>query len=95
MCFKKKKKELKEKHTLLFYIERKRWIITTTKNRKKNSSHKSSRLEVTHFEEGSLRIDEYYEHPLRKHKKEVKFKEAKVDLPPFYCKEDVEVYLDW
>ena len=48
------------------------------------------------FEEKSLRINEYYQPPPRRVRKERKesSKEVRVDLPHFYGKENVETYLD-
>jgi len=46
--------------------------------------------------EDSMRINEYYQPtPLKRHGREQKLREAKIELPHFYDKEDVEAYLDW
>jgi len=44
--------------------------------------------------EGSLRVNEYYQPPPRRTKREIQ-KETRVDLPHFYGKENVEAYLYW
>jgi len=44
--------------------------------------------------EGSMRINDYYQPPARRTRREHP-KETRVDLPHFYGKENFETYLDW
>jgi len=60
---------------------------------KKYSHASSSRLSDSHAER-SLRVNEYYQPPPRKTRRESP-KETRVDLPHFYGKENVETYLYW
>jgi len=63
----------------------------------KRSSHASSSRGNESYGERSLKINEYYQPPPRRVRKERKEspKEVRVDLPHFHGKENVEVYLDW
>ena len=66
------------------------------KLKKIHASHvSSSRSSDSHVEEESLRINEYYQPPPRRTRRESQPKETRVDLPYFYGKENVETYLDW
>ena len=63
----------------------------------KKSLHTSSSRGNETYGEQSLRINEYYQPPPRRVRKEKKEspREVKVDLPHFHGKENVENYLDW
>jgi len=63
----------------------------------KKSSHASSSRGNESYGEQSLKINEYYQPPPRRVGKENKEspREVRVDLPHFYGKENVEIYLDW
>jgi len=65
---------------------------------KKIYSHASSSHNHESLGEESLRINEYYQPPLRRTRRERKeqesTKEVRVDLPYFHGKENVEAYLD-
>jgi len=63
--------------------------------KKKKSHPPSSRSSDSHSEEGSLRINDYYQPMPRRTRRESLKNKIKVDLPYFYGKENVEVYLDW
>jgi len=69
-------------------------MIFYKKTFKKSSSHKRYRSGDSPTEEGSLRINDYYQPLPKRHKREVRQKEARVDLPHFHGKENIEVYLD-
>jgi len=62
----------------------------------KKSSHASSFKVDNYFGEQSFIINEYYQPPPRRARKERKenTKEVRVDLPYFHGKENVEAYLD-
>jgi len=62
----------------------------------KKSSHASSGRGNDSFGEQSFKINEYYQPPPRRARKERKEspREVRVELPHFYGKENVEVYLD-
>ena len=63
----------------------------------KKSSHTSSSRGNESYGEQSLRINEYYQPPptrVRREKKESP-REVRIDLPHFHGKENVETYLDW
>jgi len=64
---------------------------------KKLHSHASSSKDHDSLGEESLRINDYYQPPPRRSRRREQEspREDKVDLPHFYGKEDVEVYLDW
>ena len=49
---------------------------------------------VTHMLRRGLRMNEYYQPPLKGTRRE-SLKETRVDLPHFYGKENVGTYLDW
>jgi len=68
-----------------------------SQNSKKVHSHASSSKDHDSLGEGSLRINEYYQPPTRRNRKERQenLKEVKVELPHFYGKEDVDTYLYW
>jgi len=61
----------------------------------KNSYPSSSRSSDSHTKEESLRINDYYQPTLRRTRRENPQIETRVDLPYFYGKQNVEVYLDW
>ena len=64
--------------------------------RKLKKSHASSfRSSDSHAEEESFRINDYCQPTLRRTRRESQPIETRVDLPYFYAKENVEVYLDW
>jgi len=69
------------------------------KKKKKIHSHASISKDHHSFGEGSLRINEYYQTPSRRHRRDRREQESprevRVDLPHFHGKEDVEVYFDW
>ena len=71
----------------------------SSKKYKKICSHASSSHNHESFGEESLRINEYYQPPPRRTRRERKEQESprevRVDLPHFHGKENVEVYLDW
>ncbi|XP_068476203.1 uncharacterized protein [Phaseolus vulgaris] len=51
---------------------------------------------MSHMEKKNLKINEYYQQPLRRVRKEKESpREVRVDLPYFHGKENVEIYLDW
>jgi len=60
----------------------------------KEISHASSSRSCESHAEGSLRVNDYYQPPPRRTRRE-SHKETRVDLPYFYGKETVETYLDW
>jgi len=60
----------------------------------KKSSHTSSSRSSDSYAEGSLRVNEHYQPPHRRTRRESQ-KETRVNLPLFYGKENVEAYLDW
>jgi len=66
---------------------------------KKIRSHASSSQNHDSFGEESLRINEYYQPPPRRSRRDRREQESprevRVDLPHFHGKENVEVYLDW
>ena len=61
---------------------------------KKKYSHASSSRSSDSHSEGSLRVNDYYQPPPRRTRREIQ-KETKLDLSHFYGKENVETYLDW
>jgi len=63
----------------------------------KKSSHASNSRGNDSFGEQSLTINEYYQPPPRRARKERKEspREVRVDLPCFHAKENIEAYLDW
>jgi len=69
------------------------------KNLKKICSHAFSSHNHDSFGEESLRINEYYQPPPRRTRRERKEQESprevRVDLLHFHGKQNVEVYLDW
>jgi len=71
-------------------IKEKRWPYCKIKKNHPSNSRSSD----SHFEEISLRINYYYEPIPRRTRKESPKTETRVDLPYFYGKENVEVYLD-
>jgi len=62
-------------------------------------SHASSSQDHDSLGEESLRINKYYQPPLRRTRRDRREQESprevRVDLPDFHGKENVEVYLDW
>ena len=60
----------------------------------KKSYAYSSRSSEFHAEKESLRINYYYQPTPRRTRRESHPTETRVDLPYFYGKENVEVYLD-
>ena len=65
------------------------------KNKKKPHTHASRSNES--LGEGSLRINDYYQPPPRRNRQREQEvpRETRVNLPHFYGKENVEIYLDW
>jgi len=63
--------------------------------RKLKKSHAFSSRSSDSDAEGSMRVNEYYQPPPRRTRRESQRKETRVDLPYFYGKENVETYLDW
>jgi len=63
-------------------------------NKSRKSFHASNSRGDDSFGEQSLRINEFYQPPIRRGRKE-RTKEVRVDLPYFHGKENVEAYLDW
>jgi len=63
----------------------------------KKSSHPSSSRGNESYGEQSLKINEYYQPPLRRGRREKKEspREVRIDLPHFHGKENVEAYLVW
>jgi len=62
----------------------------------KKSSHAYSSRGNESYGEQNLKINEYYQQPLRRVRKEKEsLREVRVDLPHFHGKENVEIYLDW
>ena len=59
----------------------------------KKAHASSSRLSDS-LAEGSVRINDYYQPPPKRTRREHP-KETRVDLPHFYGKENFETYLDW
>ena len=59
----------------------------------KKSLHASSSRSSDSHVEGSLRVNEYYQPPPRRTRRESQ-KETRVDLPHFDGKKNVEAYLD-
>jgi len=71
--------------------------LKRVKDESKKSSHTSSSKGNESYGEQSLRINEYYQPPprrVRREKKEIT-REVRIDLPHFHGKENVETYLDW
>jgi len=68
-------------------------------HKSKKSSHASSSRGNESFGQEILRINEYYQPPPRRTRREIKEKESvkvvRVDLPYFHGEENVEAYLDW
>jgi len=66
-------------------------------NKSKKISHASSSRGDDSFGEQNLRINDYYQPPPRRARRERQesTKEVRVDLPYFHGKENVEAYLDW
>jgi len=64
---------------------------------KKSHTHASHSKDHESLGEESLRINDYYQPPPRRNRrnKQESPREVRVDLPHFYGKEVVEVYLDW
>jgi len=69
--------------------------MTILENIKKNQPSRNSRSGDSPIDEGSLRINDYYQPTPRRSKKESHKHEARVDLPHFHGKKTVETYLDW
>jgi len=67
--------------------------------KKKKRSHASSSQNHDSFGEESLRINEYYQPPPRRTRRDRREqenpREVREDLPHFHGKENVEVYFDW
>ncbi len=63
----------------------------------KKGSHSSSSRGNESYGEQSLRINEYYQPPPRRGRREKKEnpREVRIDLPHFPGQENVEAYLDW
>ena len=68
-----------------------------SQNSKESNNYASLSPIQEYLGEGSLRIHDYYQPPPRRNRRreEESPREVRVDLPHFYGKEDVEVYLDW
>ena len=66
---------------------------------KKLPSHASISKDHDSFAEGSLRINDYYQAPPRRHRRNRKEqenpREVRVDQPHFLGKENIEACLDW
>jgi len=90
-------KEKKEKDVYLAILEEELKLVKERdeyiKKIKRYSHASSSRLSDSHAEK-SLRMNEYYQPPPRRTRRQSP-KETRVDLPHFYGKENVETYLDW
>jgi len=67
--------------------------------KKRIRSHAFSSQNHDSFGEESLRINEYYQPPPRRTRRDRREQESprevRVDLPHFHEKENVEIYLDW
>ena len=67
--------------------------------KKKLPSHASISKDHDSFGEGSLRINDYYQAPPRRHRRERKEqenpREVRIDQPHFHGKENIEACLDW
>jgi len=91
--------QLKERDAQFALIQDK-WKMVKERDeftKSKKSSHASSSRGNEFFGEQSFRINEHYQPPPRKARKERKEspREVRVDLPYFHGKENVEAYLDW
>jgi len=66
---------------------------------KKKPSHASISKDHDSFGEGSLRINDYYQAPPRRHRRDRREqenpREVRVDQPHFHGKENIEACLDW
>ena len=64
-----------------------------------NSKRSSKRnTQLTHYEEDSKILNQYYQPPPQRRprrEREQELREVRVDLPHFHWKENVEAYLDW
>ena len=64
--------------------------------RKHKKSHSSSsRSSESYPKEESLRINDYYQPTPKRTRRESQINETRVNLPYFYGKENVEVYINW
>ena len=76
-------------------------LSNTTYKPSSNTILKGQQPSSTHdsLGEESLRINEYYQPPPRRNRRDRREQESprevRVDLPHFHGKENVEVYLDW
>ena len=68
-----------------------------SQNSKKSHTHASHSKDNESLGEESLRNNDYYQPPPRRtrQREQESPREVRVDLPHFYGKEDVELYLDW
>ena len=91
------KKDKKERDSYLATLKEELKLVKEKdeyiKKIKRSSHASSSRLSYSHAEE-SLRVNEYYQPPPRRTRRETP-KETRVYLPYFYGKENVETYLEW
>ena len=89
--------QLKERDALFPLMQDDLKRVKDGYTKSKKSSHTSSARGKESYGEQSLKINEYYQPPpkrVRKEKKETR-REVMVDLPHFHGKENVEIYLDW
>jgi len=89
--------QLKEKDSQFGLMQNDLKMVKDEYTKSKKSSHTSSSRGNESYGEQSLRINEYYQPPptrVRREKKESP-REVRIDLPHFHGKENVETYLDW